>query len=144
MTPKSKEEDNRILAESSQFYNWKGDNAGYSAIHSWIRNHYGNANRCENPDCTERSKIYEWANISGEYHRRRSDFKMLCRSCHRLLDMNRTNRCRNGHEKTGDNIYIESHGSITCKKCFRAAQSKYGYKRRATLKHQSITNGENK
>lgn len=65
---------------------WKGDRVGYGSLHSWIRRHYGNADRCENKVCTGKSSMFEWANISGKYQRDREDFMMLCRSCHRKFD----------------------------------------------------------
>lgn len=36
---------------------------------------------------------YEWANISGEYKRERSDWVMLCPSCHRKIDMGKEKLC---------------------------------------------------
>lgn len=77
---------------------WKGDKAGYSSIHSWVRRHFGKANRCENKECfyprknwdgkiMEKPKIYEWSNISGKYKRQREDWEMLCPSCHRTRDI---------------------------------------------------------
>ena len=64
---------------------WKGNKAGIVAIHSYIKNHYGKPNKCE--DCgTTKAKKFEWANISGEYHRDIKDFKRLCTKCHRAFD----------------------------------------------------------
>jgi hypothetical protein len=56
-------------------------NPGYSAIHVWMLTHYEKAGECV--ECGKRGKT-DWANISGEYHRDRADFRELCRSCHRL------------------------------------------------------------
>jgi hypothetical protein len=79
---------------------WKGDKVSYFGLHSWIKRTYGKANKCENPsgcvyprktpNCKEllSPKKFEWANISGEYHRDRSDWIMLCCSCHHLFDNN--------------------------------------------------------
>lgn len=64
---------------------WKGDKASYSAIHHWVNTNFGRIMSCE--DCGNTSlKRYEWANISGEYKRERSDWKRLCRKCHNKLD----------------------------------------------------------
>lgn len=41
----------------------------------------------------EQPKRYEWANISGEYKRDRSDWVMLCPSCHRKIDMGKEELC---------------------------------------------------
>lgn len=66
---------------------WKGDSVGYGGVHSWIRNTYGKAIYCENKTCTYKNpKRYEWANISGKYLRDRTDYIMLCKSCHCFFD----------------------------------------------------------
>lgn len=84
---------------------WKGNNASYVAKHMWIVKHYGKANKCEQKGChypkvvdagrkiIEQPKRYEWANISGEYKRDRSDWVMLCPSCHRKIDMGKEELC---------------------------------------------------
>lgn len=69
-------------------HNWKGDKVGYDALHDWIRRELGKAKICSNFSCKKKSKIYEWANVSGKYLRKYSDFIQLCRSCHRLFDYN--------------------------------------------------------
>jgi len=67
---------------------WKGDDASYIAKHMWLYKHYGKADRCENPACQFKNpKRYEWANISGEHRRERSDYIRLCPSCHRKADL---------------------------------------------------------
>lgn len=64
-------------------HGWKGDRAKYQAKHTWIRRNWGKADKCENNSCTYDSpKIYHWANVSGDYLRDRSDWIMLCPSCH--------------------------------------------------------------
>lgn len=64
---------------------WKGEKAGYFAIHNWIRKYYGSADHCEM--CGKTKGKFEWANISGEYKRDRRDFIPLCQPCHRSLDL---------------------------------------------------------
>jgi hypothetical protein len=69
-------------------HGWLGEDAKYQAKHVWIRRHYGRADRCENLDCTYKNpKLYHWANLSGEYHRERDDYVMLCPSCHKKMDL---------------------------------------------------------
>ena len=64
---------------------WKGDEAGYHAIHKWIIRKLGQPSLCE--ECgTTTAKRFEWANISGEYKRDFDDYKRLCKSCHALFD----------------------------------------------------------
>jgi len=99
-----------------QSRNWKGDKAGYVALHMWIVKNYGNANCCENVDCKSKNpKRFEWANISGEYKRDREDYIMLCPSCHRKKD--KGNYCKNGHYLSEDNILKNKNGWRVCKKC---------------------------
>lgn len=64
---------------------WKGENAGYIAVHMWIYEHFGKAKVCE--QCkTKTAKRYEWANISKTYRRDILDWKQLCKSCHCKFD----------------------------------------------------------
>jgi hypothetical protein len=58
---------------------------GVAATHCWIAKNYGKADLCEN-DNSHTGKRFEWANISREYKRDRSDWKRLCPSCHRKMD----------------------------------------------------------
>ncbi len=64
---------------------WKGEDAGYYPKHQWLTFHYGRIQKCEDCGTTEK-RVYDWANISGKYFRDRSDWKRLCRPCHRKLD----------------------------------------------------------
>lgn len=64
--------------------NWKGDDVGYSALHIWIRRHFGVPRKCE--DCGESKGKMEWANVSGRYLRIQEDWKRLCVRCHRIFD----------------------------------------------------------
>ena len=66
---------------------WKGDKAGYFTIHSWLRRHYGAADKCENPNCKKVSNGFHWALIKKKrYVHKRENFWMLCASCHALYD----------------------------------------------------------
>lgn len=65
---------------------WKGDTVSYSGIHRWIKRHFGKPSRCEHCSGKNNSKRYEWANISGEYQRDRSDWFELCATCHKHFD----------------------------------------------------------
>lgn len=61
----------------------------YGYIHNWIRKNYGNANKCENENCTKKSNLYEYAMLHGTLLQKNiKNFKMLCRSCHRNYDKN--------------------------------------------------------
>src|SRR5436305_329862 len=67
----------RMLGSSNP--SWKGDNAGYSAIHKWLSVHFIKSGVCEN--CTKNKKT-QYANISGKYLRITDDYLELCRKCH--------------------------------------------------------------
>lgn len=73
---------------------WKGDKAGYFAVHDWIKRNYGKARECINCK-TKTAKRYEWANISKKYLRDINDWKQLCKSCHAKYDETVKNRKRN-------------------------------------------------
>lgn len=66
---------------------WKGDNAGYAALHLRVESARGKPMRCdwcENAD----QKRYEWANLTGDYTNI-WDYVRLCLSCHRTYDSKR-------------------------------------------------------
>lgn len=96
---------------------WKGEKATYSPKHIWLHRHYGKANKCENKNCTYKNpKRYEWANISGKYLRERSDYKMLCPSCHRREDWG--DCCIKGHKFDKENTIVNPNtGWRSCKIC---------------------------
>ncbi len=66
-------------------HNWKGEKVSYRALHNWIVNNFGKANHCEHCGKLD-AKVYDWANISGEYKRDISDYIQLCRKCHIKFD----------------------------------------------------------
>ncbi len=77
----------RPKAQGEKNHNWKGDEIGYGAIHVWLKVTFGKANKCENTECPNRSKIYDWALLKGkEYERKRENFIQLCRGCHIVYD----------------------------------------------------------
>lgn len=76
---------NKGRLENEKNPNWKGDNVGYLAIHAWIKRHYGQPNKCE--QCSNTKNI-DWANKSGQYKRDITDWIRLCKSCHKIYDIN--------------------------------------------------------
>jgi hypothetical protein len=64
--------------------NWKGENAGYTAIHHWVRKRKNNLNICEK--CGKKTDFLDLANISQKYSRDLSDWEYLCRRCHMEKD----------------------------------------------------------
>jgi hypothetical protein len=69
----------------SESPSWKGDDVGYFGLHQWIAKEYGSPSECEGCGSTEKPR-YEWANVTGQYKRERSDWQRLCVSCHRKKD----------------------------------------------------------
>jgi len=79
-------------ARANEFHsNWRGGmiTLPYSPLirsaHHWIHFNYGSANKCEF-NVNHNSKRYHWANISGKYQKVRTDWLMLCPSCHYWFD----------------------------------------------------------
>jgi hypothetical protein len=79
---------------------WKGDDVGYYALHVWVKRNYGLPIRCEYEGCHYprynmrnelmlKPKRYHWANITGIYNRDRTNWKMMCASCHGFFDSKR-------------------------------------------------------
>lgn len=66
---------------------WRGDSAGYQALHLRVEAARGKPQRCACCDRTDPGR-YEWANLSGEYENI-NDYIRLCVSCHRQLDSRR-------------------------------------------------------
>jgi hypothetical protein len=68
---------------------WKGNKAGYSAIHEYIRLHKPKPDNCE--VCKKPSKYLDLANINpnrntAKYTRNLNDYLWLDRKCHMLQD----------------------------------------------------------
>ncbi len=61
--------------------NWKGDEVSYRGAHVRVRSQRGKPAICE--QCGKPAK--EWASVSKQHHNP-SDFRSLCRSCHRKAD----------------------------------------------------------
>jgi len=82
---------------------WKGNEVGYVALHGWIRRQLGSANICSfNPD--HKSKVFEYANISGAYLRDIDDFVSLCVKCHKEYDWIRAGKPARARNEKGQFI----------------------------------------
>jgi hypothetical protein len=62
--------------------NWRGDNVGISALHSWCKRNFIKPNYCEK---CGRNKQLDLSN-NGIYNRKRENWEWLCRRCHKLKD----------------------------------------------------------
>jgi hypothetical protein len=65
---------------------WKGDEAGYSAMHMWARHHFEKNGSCE--ECGREGRT-DWAfQLWPEpLTRERDDYRELCRRCHQAYDV---------------------------------------------------------
>jgi len=69
-------------------WRWKGDNVGYTALHSWVRRWLGSPTKCE--ICGKDDLIgkqINWANKDHSYERDLADWIRLCRRCHKKYDI---------------------------------------------------------
>lgn len=62
---------------------WKGNDAGVTAIHLWLKRKFGKAKVCES--CGSRKNV-QWANIDHKYYRTIKEWSQLCASCHKKQD----------------------------------------------------------
>ena len=96
----------------------------YTYTHYWLYETFGKADHCEN-DETHKTKRFEWANLSHKYLRERKDWKMLCVSCHRKMDVTdrtrylnkiraigNTSRRKRVFQLTTDGIFVGAHESV--------------------------------
>lgn len=63
---------------------WKGDKAGYQAMHRRLYARFGKPNKCTMCG-TESASHYDYANLSGSYEQI-GDYMPMCRSCHWKFD----------------------------------------------------------
>lgn len=63
---------------------WKGDKAGYAALHYRVEKARGKPKYCEKCKTTT-AKRYEWASLTKKYQDI-NDYIRLCKSCHHRLD----------------------------------------------------------
>lgn len=78
----------RVAAKRDQFgprnHAWKGDAAGYQALHCRLYSRFGKPRECS--VCgTSDAKAFDYANLTGNYTDT-SDFAPMCRSCHHRFD----------------------------------------------------------
>lgn len=81
-------EETKAKISGAKSHKWKGNSAGYHAIHTWVRKNAGKPSYCEHCKTSDKRKRYEWANVSRTYKRELSDYIRLCAKCHRDYDSN--------------------------------------------------------
>lgn len=72
-----------VMPSGPAHHGWAGDSAGYDALHAWVRRNLPKPKGC--PTCGL-DKPLDISNVSGDYHRKISDWQYLCRSCHFKYD----------------------------------------------------------
>ena len=75
---------------------WKGDTAGYQAMHLRVYKQRGRPIKCSACNTEDKTKNFDWANLSGEYSNV-MDYSPMCRSCHRTFDNKRRREKRVQH-----------------------------------------------
>lgn len=65
--------------------NWKGDEAGYDAMHLRKTKLHGQPKKCEQCGTSDERKRYQWASLTGKYQDP-NDYKRMCQSCHAKYD----------------------------------------------------------
>lgn len=71
--------------KGSRNNNWGGSDVTYAAFHKRVEVEKGRPRCCELCGTTDSNRTYEWANMTGHYDDP-SDYKRLCRQCHRRVD----------------------------------------------------------
>jgi len=71
--------------KGSESPQWKGEEAGYCAMHHRVEKLRGSPKSCSLCGTTDPALTYDWANISGRFQDPR-DYIRLCRQCHTQFD----------------------------------------------------------
>ena len=64
---------------------WKGDSAGYKALHYRVYKAKGSPQSCEVCGHSKNDRRYQWANLTGKFSEL-DDYKRMCESCHAKYD----------------------------------------------------------
>lgn len=108
---------------------WKGDDVGYYALHGWVKRNMPVQETCEMCNTKSENGWIDLANVTGIYSREFSNWKYVCRKCHRKIDgpghvvdytgykchvcnSNRTEIRKNGRPRWG---YVD--GKPICRRC---------------------------
>ena len=64
---------------------WKGDQAGYTALHLRVAEARGRPKECSVCGTTDPNRRYDWANLTRDYANI-ADYARMCRQCHLRYD----------------------------------------------------------
>lgn len=118
---------------------WKGENASNTTIHEWVRNNFENTKKCEH--CGRTDIKLDWSNKDHKHRRIRSDWQLLCKSCHMKYDIKHNNRFVGKRRK-----FEWSHSYEHCIECGKK-DSKYCahglcfrcyLRKRKEMKHETV------
>lgn len=84
----SKRKGVKVPSNSNELHpDWKGEDARYTTIHSWVRRKLGRPDKCKHCGKSGLSgKQIHWANKNHLYKRNLDDWLRLCRKCHWKYD----------------------------------------------------------
>ena len=68
---------------------WKGEKCSYRTLHFWVERHIGRPNKCSECGKVGYGHNMHWANKSGHYKRKLTDWVRLCVKCHKAHDRNK-------------------------------------------------------
>lgn len=85
---KRKMRENHYDQSGERGNNWKGNKAGYFALHIRVRGQRGKPCFCEVCKTIDKNKTYEWSNLTGNFVNI-MDYKRMCKSCHNKYDKNK-------------------------------------------------------
>lgn len=83
---------------------WKGDAAGYDAMHKRVAVRRGQPSSCEICGTTDPERVYDWANLTGRFEDP-DDYARMCRSCHRLHDGAPSGEQNGNHKLSWDDVH---------------------------------------
>ncbi len=99
----------RVAAKRNQYgennTGWKGEEAGIGNKHKRLYRVFGQPSKCDVCGTEDKSKSYDWANLTGDYDNPQ-DFKRMCRSCHWKYDKKHLNfkGAKGGKGKRGTSL----------------------------------------
>ncbi len=109
---------------------WKGDDVGYTAIHSWVKRQLPKPEECQ---ACQQEKARDLANISQKYKRDLTDWEWLCRRCHMKKDGRFKNLNRAGRKK---GFKHNEETKIKISEAQKATHQKPGYRERMIEAHK--------
>jgi len=86
---------------------WRGDKASNISLHIWMAKNKSKPKRCE--DCGEIRKLNLASLTNHQYTRNIEDYKWLCYSCHKKLDL-KCNYCGKRN--------VKLHMAMACPDCY--------------------------